>query len=96
MTIINSVSPTASVTLTATTTSSRILIPTTGTPTVTLITNMGQYPVFLAFGDITVVAANGNVPLLPGTQIAITAGVFTYVAAITLYGQVSINITTCV
>lgn len=91
-----SISPTASVTLPATTTTSNIGLPTTGTPTIALITNIGPNIAFLAFGTSNAVTAvNGGMPVLPGTQIMVTIGSFTFVAAITLSGAAGINITTC-
>lgn len=95
MAVISSVSPTASVTLSVGNTSARIQIPTAGTPTVALITNFSQSLVFLAFGDNTVVAAVGGVPLMPGTQLPITISGFTYVAGISLGPASTINVTTC-
>lgn len=96
MAVVSSVSPTASATLIATTTSANIAIPTTGTPTVALLTNLGQFLVFLAFGTSSAVtAANGGVPLMPGASLPVTIGSFTFVAAITLFGTIEVNITTC-
>lgn len=88
------ISPTASVSLSVSPVSSRVQIPTSGTPVNALITNYTQWLIFLAFGDNTVVAPIGGIPLMPNSQIAVTIGTFTYVAAIGLNNSTTINITT--
>lgn len=94
MATVLSISPTASATLITGTTTANIQIPTTGTPTVALITNLGQFTVFLAFGTSSaVVAANGGVPLLANSAMAVTIGTFTWIAAISLGGFGEINVT---
>lgn len=90
-----SISPTASVTLAVSPVSARILIPTAGSPTIALVTNISQTLVFLSFGDVTITASNGTLPLLPLNQIQITIGTFAYIAAVSLNGSSVINITTC-
>lgn len=91
---IASFAPTASTTLAATTTSARVILPTTGTPTIALVTNLSGYPVFVQLGDVTVVASpGGSVAIMPGGQLALTIGANTYIAAVTLAGADGINVT---
>ena len=91
---IASFAPTAAVELAVSTTSSQVAIPTTGTPTIALVTNLGIQPVFVALGTsstVTVVAGSGVV-VMPGQPLALTIGANTNLAAITLTGVAGINI----
>ena len=73
--------------------SGRILLPTAGSPTIALVTNLGQAPVFVALGDNTVVAAIGTgVAIPPNGQIWLTIGSATYLAAIGLGGAAAVSI----
>lgn len=77
---IASFAPTApSITIAATGTSARTVLPTTGTPTIALVSNLGSSTAFVALGDNTVVAANG-IPVMPHSQLALTIGTATNIA----------------
>jgi hypothetical protein len=92
-TVASSFAPTAGAFLAVTATSANVALPTTGTPTVAIVTNIGQVPVFLALGASGVVApAMTGVALMPGAQIVLTIGSATNLAAITLAGASGINI----
>lgn len=84
---------TGGVALQASGTSARALIPTAGSPTTIVVTNLGEVPAFVALGDETAVATSANYPVLPGSQIVLTKGSATYVAALTLGGVVGLVIT---
>ena len=90
---IASFAPTAAVEIAVTSTSGRTVIPTTGTPTIALVTNLGPSPVFVALGSSSVtVAIGGGVVILPGAQLALTIGANTNIAAITLSGVAGLNL----
>jgi hypothetical protein len=92
---IASFGPTASVEMSVTTTSSNVVIPTTGTPTIALVSNLSGQPVFVAMGtsSTVTVTVGGGVPVMPGTQLALTISPNTYLAAITEAAAAGINIT---
>lgn len=84
---------TAATKIAVTTTSARTVIPTTGSPTTALLTNLGPAPVFVLLGDSTVVAtANTGVAVMPGDKLALTIGTATNIAAITLNGVAGLNL----
>lgn len=84
---------TGGVALQASGTSARVVIPTSGSPTTIVVTNLGGAPAFVALGDDTAVATAASYPVLPGSQIVLTKGSATYVAALTLGGVVGLVIT---
>jgi hypothetical protein len=86
-----SFAPTASVTLDATTVSAAVTLPTTGTPTTALVSNVSAVPVFVSL--IATATANAGVPVMPWGQIALTIGSNTQIAAITDYGTAGLMIT---
>jgi hypothetical protein len=91
---IASFAPTAAVEMAVSTTSSQVALPTAGTPTIALVTNLGIQPVFLALGtssSVSVVAGAGVV-VMPGQPLALTIGANTNVAAIALAGVSGLNI----
>jgi hypothetical protein len=90
---IASFAPTAGVTLSVSTTSANAALPITGTPAAALVTNLGQTIVFVALGAAGVVATTASLPVLPGTQIALTITPNTNIAAIALAGLSAINVT---
>lgn len=89
-----SIAITAHVNLVAVSTAStRATVPTTGTPQFIVVTNLGGETAFIVLGDNTVVATTGTgFPVLPGTQVHITLGAATSVAAITSTGTVLLRI----
>lgn len=93
MTTTSSFVPTASAYLAVTGASSSIVLPTTGAPTVALVTNIGSVPVFLALGNssVTVTAPNG-IALMPGASLMLAIGAATNLAADTLAGTTGVNI----
>jgi hypothetical protein len=82
--------PTASAYLPATATPATIVLPTTGTPTVALVTNIGPLPVFPALG--TTVPPPTGIALMPGASITLSITGATNIAAATLSGASGINI----
>jgi hypothetical protein len=91
---IASFAPTASIVLDASATSSRAVLPTTGTPTIALATNTSATPVWVQLGNATVTASpDTSLAVVPNGQIALTIGANTYIAAIALYGIDGINVT---
>jgi hypothetical protein len=72
--------------------SSRAVLPTGGTPTIALVSNLGDRPAFVALGDGTVVASNASLAVMPGDQISLTIGTATNIAVVTLAGVVGLNI----
>jgi hypothetical protein len=84
---------TAAVEISVTSTSARTALPTTGSPTTALLTNLGPAPVFVLLGDNTAVVtiANGAV-VMPGASLALTIGTATNIAAITLSGAAGLNL----
>lgn len=91
---IASFAPTAGFEMTVTATSSQVVLPTTGTPTIALVSNLSQKPVFVALGaSSTVVAVAGACAVvLPGQSLALTIGTNTNIAAVTLAGLAGLNI----
>lgn len=84
---------TAATKIAVTTTSARTVIPTTGTPTTALLTNLGPAPVFVLLGDNTVVVTiNTGAVVMPGDKLALTIGTATNIAAITLNGASGLNL----
>lgn len=65
------------------TTSERFLLPANTLNTKIIVTNLGQVPLFVMLGDLTVVASLAtSFPVLPNTQFALAINASTYIAAI--------------
>lgn len=81
---IASFGPTATVAVEATSTSAATALPTSGTPTIALVSNISASTVFAALGSSSSVTATvtGSVPILPMSQLALTIGANTYIALI--------------
>jgi hypothetical protein len=91
---IASFAPTATVVVDASATSSSVLLPSTGTPTVALITNTGAALVWVQLGGSTVTASpSSSLALVPNGQVALTIGANTYIAVIAMYGVEGVNVT---
>jgi hypothetical protein len=91
---IASFAPTATVVLDASATSSRVALPVTGTPTIVLVTNTSDSPVWVQLGTVTVTASpSTSLAVVPDGQIALTIGANTHIAAIALYGIDGVNVT---
>ena len=91
---IASFNPTATAFLNAGTASANIAIPTTGTPTIAMVTNLGQYPAFVAIGTAgTLAATTLDLPVMPNGQFPLTIGTNTTLAAVTLQQTTGLNIT---
>lgn len=81
---VSSFAPTAATDIIAGPTTANVILPTTGTPTVVCITNLGQLPAFVLLGSssaVVVTSATG-LPVMPNAQIFLTIGANTYLAAI--------------
>jgi hypothetical protein len=91
---IASFAPTATVVLDATPVSSRVALPTTGTPTIVMVTNTGNEPVWVQLGTVTVTASqSSSLAIAPYGQIALTIGTNTFIAVIASYGVDGVNVT---
>lgn len=90
MTTTSSFVMTASAYLPVTATSAIMTLPTTGTPTVALVTNIGPNPVFLALAAS--VTPPTGVALMPGAGITLSISGATTLAAATLSGTSGINV----
>ncbi|MFL9904265.1 hypothetical protein PQR71_40110 [Paraburkholderia fungorum] len=91
---IASFAPTAAVEMPVTATSSQVALPTTGTPTIALLTNLGIQPVFVSLGTSSAVAAVAGAcaVVMPGKSLALTIGTNTNLAAVTLTGASGLNV----
>jgi hypothetical protein len=91
-----SFAPTASVEMTATQQSSNIALPTTGTPTIAIVQNLGEKWVYVALGtsNSVQVSPRAGIPIPPhGPAVPLTIGTNTYLAAVSLANVSAINIT---
>jgi hypothetical protein len=81
---VSSFGPTAATSLIAGLASTNVILPTTGTPTVILVTNMGVVPAYVLLGtsNAVVVTSATGLPIMPGKSIYLTVGSNTYLAAI--------------
>lgn len=63
-------------------TSNRVLLPTTGTPTIALVSNPGPHTTYVLLGASNAVVASqtAGVALFSGQSIALTIGTNTYIA----------------
>lgn len=90
-----SFAPSAAAALSAGLTSANVLLPTTGAPTIALVTNVGSVPAFVLLGSSSAVAvttATGLV-IMPGASVALTIGANTYLALIAgSYGIANVSI----
>lgn len=84
--------PTGNATLAVSNVSARVALPSAG-PTA-LITNTGNVPVYVKFGDVTVTAATTDTPIPAQQSIALNIGSNTYIAAITASGTSNITVST--
>lgn len=76
--------------LTATAASSNTALP---NGEVVVVSNTGTAVAYLRLGDVGVTAATGDLPLEPSSQIGLTVGANSYVAAVTSSGTTTINTT---
>lgn len=91
---IASFAPTATIVLDASVTSSRAALPTTGTPTVAMVTNSGSAPIWVQLGGSSVTASpSSSLVVAPYGQVALTIGANTYIAVIAMYGVEGVNVT---
>ena len=96
-----SFSPTASITLSAGKTSTAVAIPTTGSPTTAVITNISSpgnetgNVGFIQMGTSSSVQASDltSYAVLAGQAVVLTIGSNTYIAAVTQFGETQLNIT---
>ncbi len=68
--------------LSVTSTSSKEILPTSGTPTALVLTNSGRAPIWVALGSTSVVATQTSLIILPGKTVFLAIGANTYIAAI--------------
>ncbi len=96
-----SLNPTASLTLSCGKTSSAAAIPTTGSPTTMVVTNIPApgnetgNVAFVQMGTSSSVLASDltSYPVLAGQSVVLTIGSNTYIAAVTQFGETQLNIT---
>ena len=84
--------PAGNATLAASTTSSRVALPTADDTT--LLQNTGSVTAYVAFGSASVTATTTSTPVPPGMAVALDAGTNTHLAAITASGSTTLTITT--
>ena len=84
--------PTGVATLAASSVSSTVAFPSTGSNLYALVTNNGRATAYAVVGNSSVVATPAGIPLLPGVPTAIPQGFSTNISAITLSGTASISI----
>lgn len=90
---IASFAPNAAVALAVSVTSSQVSLPTTGTPTIAVVTNIGSQPAYVALGSSSAsVVAGAGMVVMPGAPLVLTIGANTNIAAITLSGATGLNI----
>jgi hypothetical protein len=91
---IASFAPTATIVLEAGATSSNAALPTTGSPTVAMVTNTGAAPVWVQLGGSGVTASSASsLAIMPGAQVALTIGTNTYIAVVAAYTVEGVNVT---
>jgi hypothetical protein len=98
---LSSFNPAASLTLSAGKTSTTVAIPTTGSPTTLVVTNIpapgnGTGNVaFVQMGTVSTIQASDltSYPVLPNQSVVLTIGSNTYIAAVTQFGETQLNIT---
>ena len=82
---IGAITPTGKLGMVATGTSQNALIPTTGTPTLVIVTNMGERPAFVQLGTSNAVVASPSGPsaiVMPEKTMTLSLGTSTYIAAL--------------
>jgi len=90
---LSSFAPTAAIPFQATAAGGNVAFPTTGTPTIAVVTNLGQQVVFVALGTSTVTVAPGTgLAIMPGDNVVLTLSGGAYLAAATLAGVSGLNI----
>ncbi|MGB8478661.1 MAG: hypothetical protein WCE63_07450 [Acidobacteriaceae bacterium] len=84
MTALSSFTPTGAASIVANGSSQNVLLPTAGTPTIAIVTNVGNDVAYLLLGTSNAVAVTPStgLALLPGDSINLTIGSNTYLAAI--------------
>lgn len=88
------IAPTGQVDLPVSTTNNTVQIPSAGTPTQVLVTNLGIQAAYVLLGGSNVaVATDTGTPILPGDKLALTLGTNTYIAGITQGGNSVLRIT---
>jgi hypothetical protein len=88
------IAPTGQVDLAVSTTSASVAIPTTGTPTQVIVTNMGPLTAFVLLGNSSVTASVATgIAILPYTSVVLTIGANTNLAAITQGNTTVLSIT---
>lgn len=91
-----SFSPTASAVINAGTVSASVALPTAGTPTIAMLTNLGEVPIFAVIGTASTLVATAplGLPIMPYAEpFAVTIGTNTTIAAVTLARPATLNIT---
>lgn len=92
VTAVTAFEPTGNASLSVTTSSDRVALPSVG-PTA-LLTNAGDVPIYVEFGDGSVTATVSDTPISSGQSIAFDVGSATHVAAITGSGTSTLTVTT--
>jgi hypothetical protein len=89
----SSFAPANSTFLAVSPTSANVAIPSGGT--ILAVTNLGIYPAFVAIGTAGTLAATApnHMPILPDTQVFLTIGADTTLAAVTLQQLTGLNLT---
>jgi hypothetical protein len=86
--------PTGTTTLSASSVSSNVALPASGSNLTVLVVNGGSVTGYVALGTSnSVVATTSSVPILPGASIALVQGTNTYLAGITASGTAALTIT---
>ena len=94
-TAFSSFAPTGAVGGVASQPSQALLLPTAGTPTIALVSNLGDIPVYVLMGtsSAVVVTTSTGLPVLPNEKIALTIGSNTYIAILAAFGTpVQVNV----
>lgn len=87
-------SPTGTTAITASSVSSNVALPASGSNLTVLVTNGGSVTAYVALSTSnSVVATTSSTPILPGASIPLTQGINTYLAGITASGTDVLTIT---
>jgi hypothetical protein len=90
---LSSFSPTAAIPLAVNQAGVNVALPTAGTPTIAVVTNLSQQIVYVALGASTVTVVPGaGMAIMPADSVALTIGTNTNLAAVTLAGLAGLNI----
>lgn len=88
------IAPTGQVDLPVGTATANVQIPSAGTPTQVLVTNLGMQAAYVLLGNNTVaVTTDTGTPIMPGDKLALTLGANTYIAGITQGGNSVLRVT---